>query len=77
MARSDFIEVSVSNKKPIEFGVEKSGGGSGGNYATLTNKPQINGVTLIGNKTSKELKVQDEMDEISEQEIDIILYGGM
>lgn len=35
------------------------GGGSGGttNYSALTNKPQINGVVLDGNKTSKELGI--------------------
>lgn len=45
-------------------------------YVQLSDKPQINGVTLIGNKTSKEIKVQAMMDEISAQEIDKIIYGG-
>lgn len=37
-----------------------SGGGGGtSNYNALTNKPSINGVTLIGNKTSSDLGVQD------------------
>ena len=33
--------------------LKNSGGGTGGttNYNNLTNKPQINGVTLEGNKT--------------------------
>lgn len=37
-----------------------SGGGGGGgttNYSELSNKPQINGVTLDGNKTSEELNI--------------------
>lgn len=36
------------------------GGGTGGttNYENLSNKPQINGVTLTGNKTSGDLKLQ-------------------
>lgn len=37
-----------------------SGGGGGGgttNYSELSNKPQINGVTLDGNKTSDELNI--------------------
>lgn len=37
-----------------------SGGGGGGgtsNYSELSNKPQINGVTLDGNKTSEDLGV--------------------
>lgn len=40
-----------------------SGGGGGGteDYADLDNKPQVNGVTLSGNKTSADLKLQSEM----------------
>lgn len=37
-----------------------SGGGGGGgttNYSELSNKPQINGVTLDGNKTSEDLGI--------------------
>lgn len=42
------------------------------NYELLDNKPQINGVTLIGNKTSKQLKIQ-ETDPISDEEIEAII----
>lgn len=42
----------------------------------VINKPQINSVTLEGNKTSPEIKVQHEMDEITEQDIDEIINGG-
>lgn len=37
--------------------------------------PQINSVTLKGNKISSELHVQHEMDVISYQDIDNILFG--
>lgn len=39
------------------------GGGSGGttDYTALTNKPQINSVELQGNKTSSDLKLQDNL----------------
>lgn len=37
----------------VEWG-DESGGGSG-DYADLTNKPSINGVTLSGNKTAEDL----------------------
>lgn len=37
--------------------------------------PQINSVTLKGNKVSSELHVQHEMDVISYQDIDNILFG--
>lgn len=45
-------------------------------YDVLINKPQINGVELIGNKLSADIHVQDEMNVISEQDIDRIIYGG-
>lgn len=45
-------------------------------YMQLSDKPQVNGVTLIGNKTSDEIKVQGIMDEITAQDIDTIIYGG-
>lgn len=44
-------------------------------YNKFYNKPQINGVELIGNKLSKEIHVQHEMDEITNQEIDQIIYA--
>ena len=44
-------------------------------YNKLTDKPQINGVELVGNKLSHEIHVQHEMDRISEQEIDNIIYA--
>lgn len=40
--------------------IDESGGGSGtSNYNELDNKPQINGVTLIGNKSSADLNIYD------------------
>ena len=42
--------------------VENGGGGGGGgttNYNALENKPQINGTTLSGNKSSSDLGLQD------------------
>ena len=44
-------------------------------YNRFYNKPQINGVELIGNRLSKEIHVQHEMDEITNQEIDQIIYA--
>ena len=45
--------------KRIEFLVELDNGSGGGtsNYIDLTNKPQINGITLIGNKSSEDLGI--------------------
>lgn len=44
-------------------------------YNRSYNKPRINGVELVGNKTSSEIHVQHEMDEISNQDIDNIIYA--
>ena len=44
-------------------------------YNVLPDKPQINGVTLQGNKLDSDLYLQHEMDEITFQEIDNIIYG--
>lgn len=37
--------------------------------------PQINNVMLKGNKTASELHVQDHMDQITDQDIDDIIFG--
>lgn len=42
--------------RKLVFAKAKSGGTS--NYADLSNKPQINGVTLDGNKTSEDLGIE-------------------
>ena len=43
-------------------------------YNELENKPQINSVTLQGNKNSSELKLQGRMNVLSPSEIEKILY---
>lgn len=42
--------------------------GEGGDYEELSNKPSINGVTLIGDKTSDELDI-DEAEELTEEQV--------
>lgn len=44
-------------------------------YNKSFNKPRINVVELIGDKNSSEIHVQHEMDEITNQEIDNIIYA--
>lgn len=46
-----------------EVSLDGGGGGGGGtsNYNDLSNKPQINGATLAGNKTSSDLGLQDKI----------------
>lgn len=42
----------------------------------LINRPHINYKELIGNKTSEELGLQDTIEDITNQDIDSIIYGG-
>lgn len=42
-------------------------------YNKLENKPSINEVVLIGNRTSDELNLQDHMDAISNSELAALL----
>lgn len=44
-------------------------------YNILPDKPSINGEVLQGNKLSEDLHLQHEMDEITEQDIDRIIFG--
>lgn len=63
-------EVIIEDKDVIEMEVEpneKVGGTS--NYNNLTNKPQINGVELKGNKTLKDLGIQLERKYIELKEV--------
>lgn len=66
------LEMTLNTKDTLDLEFDSSSGTN--NYNSLSNKPQINGVTLVGNKTSKDIKVQDEMDVLSVQEIEKILY---
>ena len=68
------IDFDISNDNKLDFEMD---GNTGGNYdyRPLSHKPSINGNVLDGNKLSKELGLQDEMDEITQQDIDRIIYG--
>lgn len=68
------VNLNINAKNPVNIDIDKTKGGTS-NYDALTNKPQINDVTLIGNKTSKQLGLQDELDMADEHDIDDILYG--
>ena len=62
MARKEIpAEPETRIEQYLDAIVRNGGGGGGGtsNYNVLTNKPQINGVTLIGNKTLEELGVRE------------------
>lgn len=73
IAASKPINMEIQNEKDINLSLGESKGTT--NYVALSNKPQINDVTLIGNKTSKELHLEHELDVITPQEIDTMIFG--
>ena len=50
-------DVDCANKKYVDDALAQSGGGGTTNYELLENKPQINGVELLGNKSLSELGI--------------------
>lgn len=68
------VNLNINAKNPINIDIDTSKGVVPP-YDVLPNKPQINNITLIGNKTSKQLGLQDELDMADEHDIDDILYG--
>lgn len=71
----EFVIIEPTTKEIVTF-EENTGGTS--NYEYLTNKPQINSIELVGNKTSSELKLQGEMEALSNMDIENLLnnQGG-
>lgn len=67
---SELFTLEEVNDEVVSF--ENSTGGNN-NYEFLNNLPKINDVTLVGNKTSKELKLQDEMNAMTNMDIENIL----
>ncbi len=80
MAKNKTIDptVSISPKafKPfVTISKDPYNPSGTGDYNDLSNKPSINGVTLIGDKTADDLELQEEMDFLTDQEIDQIIFG--
>ena len=68
-------ELIVIENDDIEEIVTFEEGATGGtdNYNYLTNKPKINDVELRDNKTAKQLGLQEEMESLTNMEIEEIL----
>lgn len=67
-----------STRKPFSFGIHtykvkgdrlEEVGSAEKDYNSLSNKPSINNVTLVGNKTTEDLKIKANVDKITNQEI--------
>lgn len=67
-------ELNIVLEKQKKLDVEIAKTSIGGSYPPLSNKPSINDVILLGNKNSEDLHLQDEMDEITLQDIDKIIF---
>ena len=62
---NDFVVTDVTENwhvKVLMLKGEKGDTGDAGDYSALRNKPQINGVTLVGNKTASDLNLATEAD---------------
>lgn len=68
-------ELVVIENDDIEEIVTIEEGAMGGtdNYNYLNNKPKINDIELKGNKTTKQLGLQEEMESLTNMEIEEIL----
>ena len=67
--------IIIENNDIEEFvTIEEGTQGSGtNNYNYLNNKPKINDIELKGNKTTKQLGLQEEIERLTNMEIEEIL----
>lgn len=70
---NDCDELVVIEDDSTEIVTLEENTGGTNNYKYLINQPKINDVTLIGNKTSSDLKLQDEMEALSNVDIENLL----
>lgn len=70
---NDCDELVVIEDDSTEIVTLEENIGGTNNYEYLINQPKINDVTLIGNKTSSDLKLQDEMEALSNMDIENLL----
>lgn len=66
------IDLDITKKEQINLNFTNKAIGS---YPPLTLKPSINGYTIIGDKTGDDYDLQNKMNEITEQEIDNVIFG--
>lgn len=66
-----YILIGSDPTESANWKEQGSGGGGGGStdYTDLSNKPQINGTTLTGNKTTSDLSLPDSLEDMDDVEI--------
>lgn len=72
-SEEELVTVEEDNEEEEVVTVEEDIAGGTNNYNNLNNKPKINNVELVGNKTSKDLKIQDEMESLTNIDIEEII----
>lgn len=76
MENAMYVDVKVEGineeiKMEIDDKIEqKKPGGGTSDYEELDNLPRINGVKLLGNKTSEDLRLQPEGDYLTNEDIE-------
>ena len=71
------VELTIQDVHGTEQVMVYDGPPGTNDYNDVINKPRINDVELQGDKSSNQLKLQGMMDEVSNADIDNILFGGM
>lgn len=70
------VDINETQQMTASFGQVFQSGGGATSYNQLTDKPEINGVQVVGNKTGAAFGLQDLMEPITAAEIDEIVTGG-
>lgn len=73
-AEESGFDVAFSDRENLKATFGEIREVSTSDYEKLFNKPSINDVELIGNKTGPELRLQNKMQELTVAEIEKILY---
>ena len=69
------IKTSIEKSNPIKAKLSNNGAINNTSYPPLTDKPRINEVILLGNKTSEDLGLQERINLATKHDIDKIIYG--
>lgn len=72
---SQDLDFTIDDDDSLDFTIDPYINVTTTDYNELINLPYINEVKVIGHKTGPDYGLQNLMDEITPQQIDIIIYG--
>ena len=72
---SQDLDFTIDDDDSLDFTIDTYINVTTTDYNELINLPYINEVKVIGHKTGPDYGLQNLMDEITPQQIDIIIYG--